>query len=141
LRSADDGASWVAAPVDFQAEKVAAIATDPRDPEVVYVGLGGSLLFPVSTVYRSRDGGASWEPAGEGLPPILDLAASPIPGRLYAAVAGGLVLRTRDGGDTWQEWSVGLRTYGVRDLVVDPGDPGRLFAATTNGVWRLTEED
>lgn len=57
-----------------------------------------------SGLYRSRDGGNSWESLGIGTRlAVTGLAVSPDYGRdrsLFAAVQGG-ILRSSDGGDTW----------------------------------------
>jgi len=58
--SYDYGLTWQAA--GFQDVTVSAVAFDPRNPDVIYVGTRYSGLF------RSQDGGNSWEFIGDGLP-------------------------------------------------------------------------
>ena len=52
-------------------QDVRCLAADPLDPQVVYAGTQGSGLF------RSRDRGQSWEPAGLEGQVVKALAASP----------------------------------------------------------------
>jgi photosystem II stability/assembly factor-like uncharacterized protein len=56
------------------------VAFDPRDPDTFYVAS--------DAVYRTRDGGTTFERLGTGLPgeEILQLAVSPVDGTVYAAI-------------------------------------------------------
>lgn len=97
-------------------------------------------LFAVGQgrVYRSRDGGATWERLRGGLPEGLEggdlsvfLALSPAfgeDGTLFAAFREGDwlglgVYRSADGGDTWHPAWTGLRSLRVDRLVVSPRFP------------------
>lgn len=95
----------------------------------------GSVMGP--GLYRSFDGGRSWEQASAaGLPgaedPIIALSADPHrPDSLAAASAGGLWL-SEDGGDNWTHVEIpsgeddGPGGGGVTALVHHPTVPGRL---------------
>ncbi len=92
-------------------------------------------------MYRSHDGGQSWERLGGALPgPPNDLVFAP-DGRLYAALAaigwraapeaaiqGEGVYVSEDGGDSWQAYNTGLTHLRVGRLHVK--DSGVLFAQT-----------
>ena len=67
-RSNDHGKSWTSIQGDLPAEPCNALAEDPRDPNVLYVGTDLGLWF-------TRDGGERWFPLGSALPtcPVLDL--------------------------------------------------------------------
>jgi photosystem II stability/assembly factor-like uncharacterized protein len=136
LRSDDGGGTWAPAGAGLPDLGIAALAVDAVDPDRVYAGtVGGG-------VWKSTDGGQSWSPAGAVLAgqSIYVLLASTVPDRVYAA-AGGRVFRSDDGGTTWQSWSHGLQTPFVFSLAASPADPHRIYAATRNGVWVLTEND
>lgn len=135
-RSVDGGATWVPADAGLPDLGVPALAVDRSDPDRVYAGTAGG------GVWKSADGGQSWSQAGTVLAgqSIYVLLASTVPNRVYAA-AGGRVFRSNDGGVTWQSWSHGLQTSFVFSLAASPADPGRIYAATSNGVWVLTETD
>ena len=115
---------------------VRSLAQDPFQENVLFAGteLGG--------VYRSVDGGATWQQKGSGLAAgvVSSLAADPMrPGHLYAAV-GGQVFRSTDGADTWQQFSAGLAATYAGPLVITP-DGRRLFLATGgSGIFDLELE-
>ncbi len=111
------------------------IAVDPSDPGVLYVAMN------VAGIYRSIDGGLSWQPAHNGL---LDatfdtLAIDPSnPSTIFAGSRAGGVYRTTNRGDTWQAVNSGidLTQWGVRGSVaLDPNQSGHLFYATGDSLY------
>lgn len=156
LRSDDGGGSWEVTHV-IQGRVVISqsgvdVVLDPEDPSTIYPVL-------TSGVYRSRDGGATWEPRSDGLPaytagsgpeattrvPIETLVIDPEhPSTLYAGLATdpghdfrGGVYRSTDGGATWTLASGGLPLpMTVHALAFDPGDSEALYAGTPRGVFR-----
>jgi photosystem II stability/assembly factor-like uncharacterized protein len=56
LRSTDSGETW--RPVGEDLPGVSTVAVSPSDPRIVYAGV---LEWDTATVYRSEDGGESWE--------------------------------------------------------------------------------
>lgn len=94
LRSVDGGANWaqlspgVDGPVDFHQMDVSG-----ADPKVVYGSFG--------QIQVSRDGGTTWEIAGDAPERLIALAASSLKAeRLYAATESG-VLVSEDGARSW----------------------------------------
>jgi photosystem II stability/assembly factor-like uncharacterized protein len=143
-RSGDGGATWTDASAGLPLEVASSIAVDPRDPNVVYVSIAPGAALPEGDgVWKSTDGGQTWSRAGAGLAgrTASALLASTLSGRIYAVIDGTRVFRSDDGGATWQGWSRGLKTSAVFALTADPSDPSRIYAATANGVWVLTESD
>src|SRR5262249_7862893 len=124
-RTADGGANW--ARVNDVAV-IRSLAVDPVMPGVVYVAAAAGLL-------RSRDGGVtlsslymndttSWSAQG-----VVAVAVdSGVPSTLYIGPASGGVLRSTDGGATWQPTAVW--SPAVSDIVVDPMNSSRIYAAT-----------
>ena len=121
------------------AGRVVAVAADPGDPRHLLAAGGG--------VWESRDGGRTWAPRTDDQPTAAVGAVAFAPGDPRVAYAGtgqgealaalgvGL-LRSGDGGATWRALVAReLLGAGFHDLLVDPGDPGRLLAATTAGLW------
>ena len=87
LRSDDGGATWRPIPGP-PVRRIADIVADPQREETVYVA------SPYDGVFVSRDGGASWQPAGAGLGPEVTVTDLELDGStLYAATEGGGVLR------------------------------------------------
>jgi photosystem II stability/assembly factor-like uncharacterized protein len=77
---------------------------DPSNPQIVYAGTGENGSG--SGVYKSADGGATWQLAAEGLPTadVKALAINPAnPNQLYAMVdVRGEVYGSSDAGATWK---------------------------------------
>ena len=73
-------------------------ASDPQNPERVYAaGLTG--------VFRSDDGGVTWESASQGIEPqaAQAMALDPAqPRHLYVATPTGAVYVSQDGASSWQ---------------------------------------
>jgi photosystem II stability/assembly factor-like uncharacterized protein len=105
------------------------IQHDPRDGSRIYCSLSAG------GVYRSDDGGASWQPRNDGvraefLPERYPVAGQCVhrlllhparPDRLYQQNHCG-VYRSDDRGDTWIEITQGLPSEFGYALAVDPGD-------------------
>ncbi|RMH17013.1 MAG: glycosyl hydrolase, partial [Gemmatimonadetes bacterium] len=158
-RSTDAGRSWRHMGLE-RTGRVGRIRIDPRDERTVFVCALGHTYGPQPErgVYRTRDGGASWElvlhvsdDAG-----CVDLAMDPTnPRILYAAFwdvhintwglnsggPDGGVWRSFDGGDTWERLDHAGRglpskpgqILGKIAVEVAPSDPGRVYV--------LAEED
>ena len=97
-----------------------------------------------SGVYRSTDGGVTWERLTVGLPPIdtslppQRIAFSPdYPSdrTLYAETAEQLY-RSTDGGDHWTVINVPLGATPLRDVAGET--QGRVYIGGKTGVWRYT---
>jgi photosystem II stability/assembly factor-like uncharacterized protein len=118
----------------------------PSQPNVFYVG------FDNGGVWRSTDYGSNWEPLFDGQPTssIGAMAVAPSnPDIIYVGSGGGIIrpdLSTGDGmyksvdaGATWTH--LGLRdSQMIADVVVDPGNPDRLFVAVLGHPYGPNEE-
>jgi photosystem II stability/assembly factor-like uncharacterized protein len=151
-RSADAGDTWTFLGLR-DAGQIGDLVVHPRNPELVYVAALGHP-FGSNTergVFRSRDGGASWENVlfVSERTGAVDLAIDPSnPRRIFAAMwtaerkpwtilsgseESGLYLTT-NGGDTWtklgEKLGVGLPTGLVGKIAVEvsPADPKRVYA-------------
>jgi len=145
-RTTDAGKTWEK--VLYVAPDVgcADLAMDPQDSNTLYAGMwqhrrkpwfftsGG----PKSGLFRSRDGGTTWERMTRGLPDgdlgRISLAIAPAkPSTVYATVEAKktALYRSDDRGDTWRHISdataVTSRPFYFSRLVVDPVNSERVY--------------
>ena len=123
---------------------IGTITIDPSNPHTVWVGtgenVGGRHVGYGDGIYRSRDGGKNWEKRGlEGSEHISEIIVHPEdPNTLWVASQGPLwskggergVFKTTDGGETWNKTLGDEEWTGATDLMIDPRNPDRLYAAT-----------
>jgi photosystem II stability/assembly factor-like uncharacterized protein len=145
FKSVDRGATWQPIFDEQAVLQVGDIAVDPNNPEVIYVGTGeangGHNNFPGAGVYKSTDAGATWQPAGlEKTTSIGRIVIDPLnSNRVYVAAIGSYfgsspdrgVYRSANAGQTWEKVLFVNDSTGAIDLVIDPKNPAKLFAA----VW------
>ena len=133
FRSSNNADSWAPASVGLGARNVRALV------------LGGGTLFAgtESGLYRSLNAGASWQPVGPALS-TLRVNALRLPGDdpmlLFAGTDAGF-FASNDGGSTWLGFNAGLTGWArqIHDLAVTgTTPPWTIYAATGDGVWRLT---
>jgi photosystem II stability/assembly factor-like uncharacterized protein len=116
-RSDDAARSWVEITDGLPSDFGYGIVVDPNDPDTAFQIPESSshLRIPVDgilRVYRSRDAGATWESASEGMPAehvyvtVLREAMatdSREPCGVYFGTSGGQLFASVDAGDRWQE--------------------------------------
>ena len=148
--STDAGRTWTHIGLD-PTRQIARVQVDPKNPQIVYVAALGHAYGPSPDrgVYRSRDGGASWQKVlyqGEGVG-AADLAIDAgHPQVLYAALwatrrppwyiynpsigPGGGLFKSSDGGTTWAQMTAGLPSegFGRSGVAVAPSDSNRVYA-------------
>jgi photosystem II stability/assembly factor-like uncharacterized protein len=152
-RTRDGGGSWERVlHVDDQTGGVD-IQIDPTNPQILYAAMwqvhrkpwimesGG----PGSGLYRSTDGGNSWERlTGNGLPTgtlgRIGVAPTSDPKRIYALIEaedGGL-FRTDDGGASWQlvnsDGKLRQRAWYYTTVYADPKDSNKVFVLNVDGM-------
>ena len=151
-KSTDAGKTWTHVGLD-RVRQISEVRIHPSNPDLVYVAAQGAPYGsnPERGIYRSEDGGASWELI---LYVDEDTGASDLsmdltnPRILYAAMwnhrrypwkvhSGGEssgIFKSTDGGDTWIELTGGLpEVMGKIGVAVSPANAER--------VWALVEAD
>lgn len=115
--TAGEGASaWHRVPTGFPLLGVAAVAISPADTNTLFIGTG--------EVYNDRN---------------------TAPGLIYRLTRGtyGIgILKSTDGGQSWHkslDWAYG-ELRGVMEIVFNPLNSRCLYAATTEGLYRSTDE-
>ncbi len=139
------------------------VAVDPTDADLVYAGASS---WVGAGLFRSADGGASWERIthrGEdgnmemgwismgGLPSIKCIAISPAkPGRIFFGDPMRILL-SDDGGASWEQrytrevrpgwWQgTGLETTCISSITVDPTDSDRVYFGYADVGLLVTED-
>ncbi len=142
-KSTNGGLSWNPIFDDQPVASIGAVAVFQPNPDVVWVGSGeGNPRNSVSVgngIYRSLDAGRTWKHLGlEKTERIHRVALHPTnPDVAYAAALGKLwgenpergVFKTTDGGKTWKRVLYVDERTGAAELVMDPANPNKLFAA------------
>ena len=117
------------------------IATDPADANTYYVATAGG------GIWKTTNGGTTWAAQIDGQPTLSigAIAISPSnPNVVYAGTGTGDsdvdstygqgIYRTENGGATWQLLATTqFARQAFEKIVVDPNDPGTLYAAVNNG--------
>jgi photosystem II stability/assembly factor-like uncharacterized protein len=149
-KSTDAGHSWTHIGLD-DTQHIGRIAVDPRNPDVLFVAAIGHLYAPNPDrgVFRSRDGGRTWdkvlyqnENVG-AVEVVIDPSNSRVvyaglwntrrpPWFTYAPTngPGGGIFKSADGGSTWRALTNGLPPEGIgrTGIAVSPTNPRRVYA-------------
>ncbi|MGH9332537.1 MAG: VPS10 domain-containing protein, partial [Vicinamibacteria bacterium] len=163
-RSTDAGKTWKHVGLR-QAGQIGKIRVHPQDENLVYVAALGHMFGPNEErgVFRSKDGGTSWEKVlyvsdGTG---VVDLSMDPKnprnlfasawraerkPWTLISASEDSGIYRSTDGGDTWKKLAGGLPegVVGRSSVSVSPANPDRVWAlieaeGDRGGVYRTDD--
>ena len=144
FRTEDGGETWENVLAISADTGVVDLEMDPRNPAILYAGAytrrrapwGFNGGGPEGGIYRSTDGGDSWERLGGGLPegPVgrvgLEIVESD-PLRVYALVQHASesgVWLSGDRGATWERISdLNPRPMYYSHIEVDPADPRRVY--------------
>ncbi len=142
-KTVNAGASWSPVFDNEGSYSIGALAMDPRNPSVVWVGTGESnaqrSVGYGDGVYRTDDGGRSWRNVGlkrsEHIGRIVidprntDTVYVAAQGPLWAPGSDRGLFKTTDGGKNWKNVLPISENTGVTDVVIDPRNPDVLFAA------------
>jgi photosystem II stability/assembly factor-like uncharacterized protein len=155
--STDSGRTWLPssdgippqAGPSGDAIPVFSLTVDPHDPDIIWAGTN-----PTGHIYRSIDGGRSWEQRDNGVtmdyggglsfrgftvdPRSSDIVyamgetADPLTGfAVWGSGTGGVIFKTADGGAHWAKiWDGGMPSSLARYLCVNPDNPELLYVST-----------
>ncbi len=150
----DNGTTWESIFDGQGSYSIGEVTIDPNDPEVIWVGTGenvsGRHVGFGDGVYRSRDGGTSWQNMGltasEHIGRILvdprdsDVVLAAAEGPLWSSGGERGIYRTTDGGVSWTQVLGVSDETGATDIERDPKNPDVLYAATyqrSRKIWAL----
>ncbi len=143
--SEDFATSWKPCSAGLPEVPVTSVVLDPKSPRsarTLYAGTFGAGVF------RSTDGGATWQPRNDGLGAesnrrVCRVVLHP-DGTLFALVTAkraagafrpdGVGLhRSKDGGGTWQCLTGSERFLWPKDFTVDPADADTVYLGNCDG--------
>lgn len=142
-KSTSGGVDWEPIFDEQGAASIGAVDIHQKNPSIIWVGTGEGNPRNSQTqgagIYKSIDGGRTWQFMGlEKTRNIHRVIIHPDnPDIVYAGVQGNAwadteergVYKTIDGGKTWEKILYNNQRTGIGDLVMDPGNPNKLFAA------------
>ncbi|AKD54957.1 WD40/YVTN/BNR-like repeat-containing protein [Spirosoma radiotolerans] len=160
-RTTDGGKSWDRVLYKDENTGAVQVTIDPKNPNIVYADLwaarqgpweNGQWQGPESGLYKSTDGGATWQKLTNGLPTIqqglgrIGFCIAPSdPNRLYATVDAtetGGVYRSDNAGQTWTRVSGDERLWGrgsdFAEVKAHPTNPDIVFIADV-AAWKSTD--
>ncbi len=151
-KSTDFCLSWSSLFDDQNTQSIGDVAVDPENPLVIWCGTGESnslrSVYPGTGIYKSTDGGESWELKGlENSYSIARIAVNPENSDIvYAAAMGALrkkndergIYKTTDGGESWERVLFHSDSVSAVDVILNPRQPEKVYAA----MWeRFRRED
>jgi photosystem II stability/assembly factor-like uncharacterized protein len=149
-KSTDAGKTWKHLGLE-NTKQIGRIIVDPKNPNTVFVAAMGNAYAPNPDrgVFRSQDGGATWQKVLFKNDDVgaIDLAFDPIDSKVVYATLwnvrrppwfiyapangpGGGIFKSSDGGSTWKEISAGLPVEGRGHIgiAVASSNRNRLYA-------------
>lgn len=155
FKSSDGGSTWNKILYDGPATGCADLAMDPSNPNILYASMwefrrtGWSFNSggPKSALYKSTDGGGSWNKIHNGFPEgklgRLAIAVAPSDSNiLYTVIEAenpdkkGLY-RSDDAGQTWtqsnNDFGITVRPFYFSRIVIDPKNPDVIVKAGLSG--------
>ena len=163
-KSTDAGKTWTHIGL-ADTQHIGKVAVDPRNANTVFVAAIGHFYgpHPDRGVYRSKDGGSTWQKVLYKNDSVgaIDVAIDPVNSQIvYASLwntrrppwyvygpsngPGGGIFKSTDGGTTWNQLTNGLPAEGVgrSGLAISPSNPKIVYAvidAKEGGLFRSND--
>jgi photosystem II stability/assembly factor-like uncharacterized protein len=152
FKTTDAGASWQPIFDDQEMLSIGDIEISKVNNDVIWVGTGevnaggGSLAYDGDGIYKSEDGGSTWQ--SKGLPDIGSVGKILIDpndeNTILAAAMGPLfrndnnrgVYRTTDGGANWEQKLYVSDSTGIIDMAIHPSNGDIVYAAAWERIRR-----
>ena len=143
-KTTNSGHTWSPIFDTYSSYSTGCITIDPNNPATIWLGtgenVGGRHVAYGDGVYRSTNGGNSWENMGlkdsEHISKIIvhpdnsDVVWVAAQGPLWKKGGERGLYKTTDGGKNWKQVLGNDEWTGVTDVLIDPRDPNTIYAAT-----------
>ncbi|PLX16832.1 MAG: glycosyl hydrolase, partial [Marinilabiliales bacterium] len=143
-KTENSGTTWTPVFDNQSTYSIGCVTIDKNNPNIVWVGtgenIGGRHVGYGDGIYLSKDAGASWENMGlkesQHISKIIihpensDVLWVAAQGPLWTNGGERGLYKTSNGGKTWKKTLGDNEWTGVTDIVIDPRNPDRLYAAT-----------
>jgi len=143
-KSNNNGTTWTPIFENYGAYAIGCLQIDPSNPFVLWAGTGENnhqrQLGYGDGVYKSEDGGASWE--NMGLKESRQIGMIAIDPRnsdvVYVAAEGSIwgpggergLYKTADGGKSWNKVLDISENTGINNVILDPRNPDVIYATS-----------
>jgi photosystem II stability/assembly factor-like uncharacterized protein len=114
MMSADSGKTWADKSIGLVNRQISSLIIDQNDPRVLFAttrfSSDGHIIsdnWAISRVYKSKDGGESWNRISD-FPAVMVAIDRNNSSIVYAATPGGGVFKSTDAGGTWKTSNIGL---------------------------------
>ena len=140
-KTTNNGASWTTNTDQFPTLGVSAIAIDPSNPNVMYIGTGDRDASDSygTGVYKSTDGGSTWTTTGYTYTPqnqtrVSRILIHPTQTNIILVAASNGIWKSTNGGTSWSQRTTSF----THDMVFMPTNPNYVYASNNGNVVRST---
>ena len=135
-KSTNSGSSWTPLSDYFAVIGISGIAVDPSDSNIIYVTTGdsdGGDTYSIG-IWKSTDGGSSWNQAGTEFGQGNKILIDPInTSNIWVAANTGLYKSTNSG-NSWTQ----LQSGNFRDIALKPSNPQTVYGVTNSKCFYTT---
>ncbi|UGS23564.1 T9SS type A sorting domain-containing protein [Flavobacterium channae] len=142
-KSTNNGSTWTPLTDELPQIGVSGIAVDYSDSNTIYIATGDKDAGDSYSVgvYKSTDGGATWNPTGimgttTNPSRAGDILIHPTNNQMLWCATNNGIYRTTNAGATWSR--VRLGDFSQGSIRLKPGDPNTVYAVSNNVFYRST---
>lgn len=143
-KSIDNGTTWTPLTDELPQIGVSGIAVDYSNSNVIYIATGDKDAGDSYSVgvYKSTDGGLTWNPTGLTFSDINsragDIVIHPTNNQILWCATNDGIYKTTDAGISWTQVQTGDFAQG--NIRLKPSDPSTVYAVSNNRFYRSTNE-
>ncbi len=140
-KTTNNGASWTSNTDQFTTLGVSAIAFDPTDPNIMYIGTGDRDASDTygTGILKSTDGGTSWNATAfaysvQNFVIVSRIIVHPSQPNIVIAASSNGIYKSTNGGANWSQ----KYSSSTKDMVMVPSNPNYLYATSGGTIVRST---